>query len=112
MSLKTKLEKVLRFVELKGVPNVSKSRGGVKNITAFSGGVDSSLAAALVQRVFPQNSVACIGISPSLSDVQLTQARQVAKAIGVELWEYQTTEGEHEEYVKNEGKRYDFGEKV
>ena len=105
--IKTKLEKALRFVELKGVPHLS-GNSGVKNITAFSGGVDSSLAAALVQRVFPSNSVACIGISSSLSHSQLVQARQVAKVIGVELWEHETKEGEHAEYIKNEGKRCVF----
>lgn len=33
------------------------------NLIAYSGGVDSSLVAALVHKVFPDNSFACVGKS-------------------------------------------------
>jgi uncharacterized protein len=102
-AMKHQLNGILRSIESRGVSHLKAL--GVKNITAFSGGVDSSLATALVYQVFPQNSVACIGISPSLSQTQLLQARQVADSIGITLWEHQTSEGKHEKYIENKGQR-------
>jgi len=76
------------------------------NVIAFSGGVDSSLVAALVHRAFPMNSVACIGVSPAVPKEQLLLAREVASFIGIKLWETPTNEGEDMRYVENIGKRY------
>jgi len=73
------------------------------NLIAYSGGVDSSLVAALVRQVFPSNSVACIGLSASLPDNQLILARQVAAHIGIPLREVPTYEGSAPEYVANRG---------
>jgi PP-loop superfamily ATP-utilizing enzyme len=70
---------------------------------AYSGGVDSSLVAALVKRAFPTNSFACIGLSASLPSAQLTLAREVAAYIGIPLKEVTTTEGDAPEYVANRG---------
>ena len=53
-----------------------------KNIVAFSGGVDSSLVAAIVHQTFPDNSLACVGISAALPAAQLHLARTVASHIG------------------------------
>lgn len=53
-----------------------------KNVVAFSGGVDSSLVAALVHQVFPNNSLACVGVSAALPAAQLHLARSVARHIG------------------------------
>ena len=47
-----------------------------RNIVAFSGGVDSSLVAALVQEAHPRTSVACIGRSAALPTAQLELAQQ------------------------------------
>jgi len=88
------------------------------NIIAFSGGVDSSLAAALVHRTFhnmememnqsdsenEKGSVkAVLGVSHSLPQRQLDLAREVASFIGVELLEVKTTEGADETYISNQG---------
>lgn len=92
------------------------------NIIAFSGGVDSSLAAALVYQTFqdhlktPSSSVddlkdphrrgsvlAVLGVSPSLPDRQLQLARNVASTIGIKLQEVKTTEGSDETYIANKG---------
>ena len=55
---------------------------------AFSGGVDSSLAALLALRCFgPDHVVACIGVSPSLSALALERARGIARHLGLTLWE-------------------------
>ncbi|CAM9644008.1 unnamed protein product, partial [Ectocarpus sp. 8 AP-2014] len=53
-----------------------------KNIVAFSGGVDSSLVAALVHHAFPRSSQACVGVSSALPAAQLDLARSVANRIG------------------------------
>jgi pyridinium-3,5-biscarboxylic acid mononucleotide sulfurtransferase len=93
------------------------------NIIAFSGGVDSSLAAALVYQTFqnhheyPSSSfpdlkdsphhrgsvLAVLGVSPSLPDRQLQLARNVASTIGIKLQEVKTTEGSDETYIANKG---------
>jgi PP-loop superfamily ATP-utilizing enzyme len=90
------------------------------NIVAYSGGVDSSLVAALVKRSFDEHrrggdgggggggvggSVrAVMGISDAVPRSQLIQARDVAKYIGIELTEIRTNEGDDAEYVKNDGR--------
>jgi uncharacterized protein len=88
------------------------------NIIAFSGGVDSSLVAALVHRVFyhphshssssPITHVlgsvrAVLGVSSSLPPIQLTLARSVAQHIGIGLTEVPTQEGLHPTYIENKG---------
>ncbi|KAF0684557.1 Aste57867_23475 [Aphanomyces stellatus] len=74
------------------------------NVVAYSGGVDSSLVAAIVHRVFPDNSIACLGVSAALPAEQLLVARGVAQHIGIPLWETPTTEGNDPRYVENKGK--------
>lgn len=83
------------------------------NIIAFSGGVDSSLAAALVNNVFKNDldrqkyngSVkAVIGVSSSLPQRQLDLARSIAEHVDIELMEVRTTEGTDATYIANEGK--------
>ncbi|RLN86900.1 hypothetical protein BBJ28_00016552 [Nothophytophthora sp. Chile5] len=108
--LAAKVEKLLARVAARGArsPSVPSSARPfdepVRNVVAFSGGVDSSLAAALVQQVFPTTSAACIGRSAALSAVQLQQARDVAAHIGLPLWECHTDEAKLEGYVANQGK--------
>jgi len=55
----------------------------------LSGGVDSSLVAAVVHRVFPeeQQSLAVLGRSAALPKSQLLLAREVASHIGIQLHE-------------------------
>lgn len=77
--------------------------GKGSNVIAYSGGVDSSLVAALVQRAYPTNSFACIGLSSSLPQAQLQLAREVAAHIGIPLKEVGTKEGTSPEYVANRG---------
>ncbi len=78
------------------------TRRGI-NLVAYSGGVDSTLAAVLVTRVFPDNTRAVLGVSASLPPEQLTLARRLARQGGFRLEEVQTNEGELEPYVANEG---------
>jgi len=64
------------------VLSLGASAADGKNIVAFSGGVDSSLVAALVHQVFPGSSRACVGVSSALPAAQLDLARSVARHIG------------------------------
>lgn len=103
-----RVEALLALVAARGARAGAQHHSGaeslVDNIVAFSGGVDSSLAAALVHRVFPRSSAACLGVSAALPHAQLEQARHVASHIGIPLWETPTTEGAVDEYVANEGR--------
>ena len=82
-------------------------QGSGSNLVAFSGGVDSSLAAALVHQVSSnhetRNARAVLGISPAVPSHQIELAREVAESIGIPLVEVRTEEGMSEEYVSNTG---------
>ena len=52
-------------------------------IVAFSGGVDSSLVAALAARVLGERALAVTAVSPALATGELDGAREVARAIGI-----------------------------
>jgi len=95
-SAAAEVDSLLRGVEAAG------TAGGV-NIVAFSGGVDSSLVAALVHRVYPERSLACTGISAALPAAQLSLAREVATTIGIPMYEVQTEEGVNPDYIANDG---------
>jgi len=69
---------------------------------AFSGGVDSSVLAALAARTLGTEQVlAIIGVSPSLAKDERIQAHEVARFIGVEVVEVATHEGDREAYRRN-----------
>jgi uncharacterized protein (TIGR00268 family) len=74
-----------------------------RHITAFSGGVDSSLTLKLVTMAFPETSLAVIGTSAALPSDQLQLARRVADHIGVDLMEVATSEGDVQGYLENKG---------
>ena len=77
-----------------------------KAAVAFSGGVDSTfLLKACVDTLGAKNVLACIGISPSLALHQLTQAREMAKLIGVELHETLLDELDDPKYQANKADR-------
>lgn len=73
---------------------------------AFSGGVDSSFLLAAANEVLgPQNVLACIGISPSLSQYQLNQARKMAALVSVRLLEIPLAEMDDPNYQANRADR-------
>ncbi|MEJ5259091.1 MAG: ATP-dependent sacrificial sulfur transferase LarE [Anaerohalosphaeraceae bacterium] len=73
-----------------------------KLAVAFSGGVDSTfLLAAAAQTLGPQNVLACIGISPSLPQSQLKQARRIAEQLQIRLLEILLTELNDPNYTAN-----------
>jgi uncharacterized protein len=94
------------------------------HVIAFSGGVDSSVTTALIQRVVSsssssssssslqlpsnvydfENVTAVLGLSPAVPVDQRQLAERVAEQIGVRFEQINTTEGDDEVYVANDGR--------
>ncbi|MGE5225708.1 MAG: ATP-dependent sacrificial sulfur transferase LarE [Planctomycetaceae bacterium] len=70
-------------------------------IVAFSGGVDSSLVAAVAARVLGDRALAVTAVSPALASGELDGARSVAAAIGVAHETITTDELAREGYRRN-----------
>jgi pyridinium-3,5-biscarboxylic acid mononucleotide sulfurtransferase len=88
----------------------------MRHIVAFSGGIDSTLVLALLVEASKlvsmestttstkrQSVHAIIGISPAVSQDQLTLAQRVTDHIGIPLVQVETTEGNDETYIANTG---------
>jgi pyridinium-3,5-biscarboxylic acid mononucleotide sulfurtransferase len=71
-------------------------------LIAFSGGVDSSLVAALAARALGDQALAVTAVSPALASGELDGARSVARAIGVRHEVITTAELEREDYRRND----------
>lgn len=58
-------------------------RGYGPTLTAFSGGVDSTLVAYVAARVHGHDALAVTGVSPSLAESEREQARALARGLGL-----------------------------
>lgn len=80
-----------------------------QHVIAFSGGIDSSVVAALIHQSADHSSgmesvKAVLGLSPAVPADQIHLAEQVAATIGIDLVQIPTTEGQDETYIANDGK--------
>jgi uncharacterized protein len=71
-------------------------------VVAFSGGVDSSLVAALAARALGENALAITAVSPALASGELDGARSVARAVGIAHETIATDELASEGYRRND----------
>ena len=74
-------------------------------VVAFSGGVDSSLVAALAWRALGGRALAVTAVSPALATGELDGAQEVARAIGIRHETITTAELEREGYGANDRDR-------
>jgi uncharacterized protein len=71
-------------------------------VVAFSGGVDSSLVAALAARVLGRRALAVTAVSPALATGELDGARAVAAAVGIAHRTITTEELTRDGYRRND----------
>ena len=74
-------------------------------VVAFSGGVDSSLVAALAARALGERALAVTAVSPALATGELEGARAVAAAVGIAHRTITTDELAREGYRRNDEQR-------
>ena len=68
---------------------------------AFSAGVDSSVVAKAAALALGDRAVAVTGVSPSLADGELEEARRMAQLIGIRHLEIDTDEMSQPQYAEN-----------
>src|SRR6202161_339830 len=71
-------------------------------LIAFSGGVDSSLVAALAARALGEQALAVTAVSPALASGELDGARSGPQAVGVRHELVSTAELERDDYRRND----------
>ena len=100
--LDQKLERLKNYIAKKGKDGL---------VIAFSGGVDSSSLAAVSFEVLGEKAVAVIAQSPTYTSDELSDAKKIAKEIGIKLFVIETNELENSDFNKNPENRCYFCKK-
>lgn len=79
-----------------------------KTITAFSGGIDSSLVLYLSHHFLGQNAIGCISLSPSLKKKDYKEAVGFCEKYNIHLETIKTPEMNDEQYFSNPSNRCYF----
>jgi uncharacterized protein len=74
-------------------------------IVAFSGGVDSTFVAGAAFDALGERALAVTGISPSIPDSEVAEARELARLIGIAHEGIETHEMDRDGYVENSPQR-------
>ncbi|HET8893462.1 MAG TPA: ATP-dependent sacrificial sulfur transferase LarE [Gaiellaceae bacterium] len=77
-------------------------------VVAFSGGVDSSLVAAIAARALGERALAVTAVSPALAHGELEGAREIARSVGIAHDTVTTAELAREGYRRNGSDRCYF----
>jgi uncharacterized protein len=77
-------------------------------VVAFSGGVDSTLLAAVAHGVLGEHALAVTGISPSVAPSERKEAAELAERIGMRYRTVATSEMDDPQYVANNPNRCFF----
>jgi uncharacterized protein len=86
-----------------------KGKEGV--VIAFSGGVDSATLASICREVLGEKVVAVIAKSPTYPSVELEEAKDVAKEIGIKIFIIETQEMLNKDFSNNPENRCYFCKK-
>ena len=70
-------------------------------IVTFSGGVDSTLVMAVASDVLGERALAITGVSPSIPDSEVTEAKELAASVGITHELLETHEMDRADYVDN-----------
>jgi uncharacterized protein len=87
------------ITKLDRLHEILASTGGV--VVAYSGGVDSTLVAAVAARSLGERALAVTAVSPSLPPKDAEDARRIARDLGIAHRTVRTREAENPDYLAN-----------